>query len=59
MYDHDGYRRAIHRSDIRPEYARFRRHSFGIGLAIFWAVYLAAMGVGIYYLTSYVVHRIP
>lgn len=58
MLDPEDYRKAVHRSNLRPEYARIRRHSFGIGFAVFWLAYLTAMGVGLYYLTAYVAHNI-
>lgn len=59
MLDPSDYRRAVHRSNLRPERYRVRRHSFGIGLAVFWACYLAAMAYGLLRLYGYVAHRIP
>lgn len=59
MHNSNGYYRSIHRSSLRPEYGRVRRHSFGIGLAIFWACYLAAMAYGGYWLGNQLLHRLP
>lgn len=57
--DEDAYYRAIRRSNIGPEYGRIRQHSFGIGIAVLWAAYLAGIAYGLLRLYGFIAHRIP